>query len=916
LVVSSLISVSCSVLIAILMGRFFMLWGESDIGVEAESVAQLNANLLESVTVLNIAFVLDASLRLISCIGLFLLFIAFPQRVGNSATSRGTVARPEQIALVFLLIFLILTPSYAIWGSIIWWINYGVIWTTYGSSYSDLVVELWNRLNLYNFDAIWAYTRLIDSIVVTYIFMLWGTSLFFFGSVYEYMELPGNSSSNGTTMTSSSGESSGMSSELEAATRKEVEAIEKEFGMARYTRTLNKAQKLDPKYRKYLRQCKKSCISAFHHLQRQIPLGLCFLCVCYFLLFFGSSFQLHYSPSLLPIVGVITAIRTCVKTSWTFNNVTVVSNITNWKNICGPDNPTQLWRTVSVCALAILEIALMIEIHKISARSRENLNFVPYAKTRARQLGYRYFRATTIIVSVFFGVIGILVTSFGSLQPWYLTSIDEGCTAPNNIAITCPNENTTLTIYVDPLYTVGVNPNSIGFGPYIFLLFVWIYLASYAQLPADSFGIRGWFCRATEQQLQEEMFLEDYTVYVTKEAVVEQELTLQSTRAHHRVVKKLLGNTNSTNNNNVSIPQWLKEAVKNRKNLRNKKKQGNKNNTTTTSGGGDGDGDEERRITPIKRQILSNALVLETELLLFHMMYISYTVCEKVVTSTLDSMSFEQKKALVQDKRYSLIAHIENEETDTHCLLVASEDRIIVAFRGTVSYKNAQTDWDYAEVVSTDATQFQPQTVGMTHREKFKAMEPPRVHQGFIKAYDSVKTELSILLETLWREQPDRALFLTGHSLGGGLALVAALELKVRYQLPPDSIAVTTWGSPKAGTYSFAKRYERAIPCVKRFVHSGDLVTSLPVGTPLSSLLLNGWYHIGVEILLDATGNMLIRPSQVENFFTHTRVSNVTNHLRLTYATSLMAWCVRSHGDFIPDCKLYILCSMYKKVEY
>jgi hypothetical protein len=43
---------------------------------------------------------------------------------------------------------------------------------------------------------------------------------------------------------------------------------------------------------------------------------------------------------------------------------------------------------------------------------------------------------------------------------------------------------------------------------------------------------------------------------------------------------------------------------------------------------------------------------------------------------------------------YEQVAYVHCPETDTHCLAVASPDRLLISFRGTVTARNAKTDLD------------------------------------------------------------------------------------------------------------------------------------------------------------------------------------------------------------------------------
>lgn len=100
-----------------------------------------------------------------------------------------------------------------------------------------------------------------------------------------------------------------------------------------------------------------------------------------------------------------------------------------------------------------------------------------------------------------------------------------------------------------------------------------------------------------------------------------------------------------------------------------------------------------------------------------------------------------------------------------------------------------------------------------TADQNFDKASKAYVHQGFQILFDRIWP----LLEPLLRDQP-RPLFITGHSLGGALALMTAALL------PPE--VLYTFGSPRVGNPAFT-----AGICDfphHRVVHRHDIVTLLP----------------------------------------------------------------------------------------
>lgn len=116
------------------------------------------------------------------------------------------------------------------------------------------------------------------------------------------------------------------------------------------------------------------------------------------------------------------------------------------------------------------------------------------------------------------------------------------------------------------------------------------------------------------------------------------------------------------------------------------------------------------------------------------------------------------------------------------------------------------------------------------------------IHRGFEDAIDAVWTDISSALKPA--AQP---LFITGHSLGGALAIIAAERL--RRELKIDVTGVYTFGAPRVGSAAFAGLYnacglgDRSY----RLVHGLDIVPTLPP----SAL---GFRHAGRMIACDRGG--------------------------------------------------------------
>lgn len=83
------------------------------------------------------------------------------------------------------------------------------------------------------------------------------------------------------------------------------------------------------------------------------------------------------------------------------------------------------------------------------------------------------------------------------------------------------------------------------------------------------------------------------------------------------------------------------------------------------------------------------------------------------------------------------------------------------------------------------------------------------IHAGFLAAYAAVATQLTSKVKEILAAHPTAALLATGHSLGGALAMIAALELKRLYN--PSSVEIHSYGAPRIGNIHLAKHINNKI---------------------------------------------------------------------------------------------------------
>lgn len=103
---------------------------------------------------------------------------------------------------------------------------------------------------------------------------------------------------------------------------------------------------------------------------------------------------------------------------------------------------------------------------------------------------------------------------------------------------------------------------------------------------------------------------------------------------------------------------------------------------------------------------------------------------------------------------------------------------IIVAFRGSQNVENWVTNLDFVKT-------------------NYPAAKGAEVHEGFYKAYQGVQTQILQAVRNALALDRQAAFFVTGHSLGGALATLAALDLKSTF--PTAKMTMYTYGCPRVG---------------------------------------------------------------------------------------------------------------------
>jgi triacylglycerol lipase len=194
----------------------------------------------------------------------------------------------------------------------------------------------------------------------------------------------------------------------------------------------------------------------------------------------------------------------------------------------------------------------------------------------------------------------------------------------------------------------------------------------------------------------------------------------------------------------------------------------------------------------------------------------------------LEENQIREKLQIPQNSSNLFFITSDNKAFDTEVIILRDEKAIIIAFRGTE--KNGIADW----VSNLDNRLL----------EKFMG----KIQQGFWEALADVWKKISEILDFF--EEEKLKIWLTGHSQGGALAMLAARVLQ-EYNIQVQG--VYTFGQPKTGDMLFANNYNVfLLDKTFRIYNTEDGIVKNPPNL----------YHAGTPVELKENGEITLK----ENF--------------------------------------------------
>ncbi len=179
--------------------------------------------------------------------------------------------------------------------------------------------------------------------------------------------------------------------------------------------------------------------------------------------------------------------------------------------------------------------------------------------------------------------------------------------------------------------------------------------------------------------------------------------------------------------------------------------------------------------------------------------------------------------------------------SNTQVYVGENDEAIVVAFRGSEAPNalDGFKDW-----LLTNANNFLIVPEGQLGTDFLAAGVGARFHRGFMQALADIWDPFYAAVDAAMKAK-ERPIWVTGHSLGGALALLAAWRLQQNYM---SIHQVVTFGAPMVGNDAAAAAFRKEFgEKIARFVDALDIVPLLPT----VSLTANMYLHCDHEHRLD-----------------------------------------------------------------
>ena len=209
--------------------------------------------------------------------------------------------------------------------------------------------------------------------------------------------------------------------------------------------------------------------------------------------------------------------------------------------------------------------------------------------------------------------------------------------------------------------------------------------------------------------------------------------------------------------------------------------------------------------------------------------------------------------------------HIDRKHTDTQCIFIVEDSKLIICFRGS----DSTMDW----IMNFHVTQTEYPTNSGCY-----------VHSGFLIQWLSIKEEFENIVNEIIFKNDIHGVIFCGHSAGtiSSLAGYSSIENLKEKNIP---MTLITMGSPKFCNESTKKVMEENIDCT-RIVLDRDVITRMPI--------FGEYCHVGKPIQIRDDCILERETTMMEHL--HWLIINIpfefgiTDHIVYNYYNSIRKW--------------------------
>ena len=163
---------------------------------------------------------------------------------------------------------------------------------------------------------------------------------------------------------------------------------------------------------------------------------------------------------------------------------------------------------------------------------------------------------------------------------------------------------------------------------------------------------------------------------------------------------------------------------------------------------------------------------------------------------------------------------------DTQYYLLYNDAAVVLAFRGSDTYR----DWykTNPKILPANPWDTNRRDYGRVSRGVYWAWAAPRIEDDLVQRIKRCQQRVNPQAKRGARRKSARKLFLTGHSLGGAIAQLAAFDLAHSFKM--NISGIYTYGQPRwAAGKAMARSYTQKLKDVShRWVNADDIVTGVP----------------------------------------------------------------------------------------